>query len=130
MTSVSTPPSSQRPALVVMTALSGLLALGIRLFVRGEDSQFSALAGLGLSTLAGMLTLSLKRLALMRGIRYALLVVGASFLLRLLILAIGTVWVRTHGGRMTPFVLGFLVSFGALQWVELGYLAVASRRKA
>lgn len=114
-------------AVLVVTALG---AWGARHLGRNAAEQSAAWLGVGLSACAGGFSLILKRAALARGIRYALGTTGVTFILRLLLLLVGTVWVRSHGGAVTAFAVGFLVVFGALQWLEIGYVAVAAKGRS
>jgi hypothetical protein len=121
-------PPLRRP-LAVLAAVALLSGLGGLALGRSGTEQRAALLGVGASAFVGVLGLLLKRRALSRGIRYGLWVTGVNFVVRLLLLMVGAVWVRSQGGGVTPFVVGFLVVFGALQWVEVGYVAWAAKRR-
>jgi len=94
------------------------------------EGRRSALWGVGLSTFSGVASLGLKRWALSRSLQGAMVAVAVVFLLRLVLAAVGLVGVmRVSGLPAMAFIVGFFGEYFALQWIELAYVLVESKRR-
>ena len=88
------------------------------------------LMGAGLASFSGLVSLELKRRAMARALKGAMVAVAVVFLLRLFLVGVGfVVAARVVGVPGMAFILGFFGEYFALQWIELGYVLVESKRR-
>lgn len=93
----------------------------------GELRQ-GALLGAGIAGVGGVVVLGLKSLAMkmqpagQRVLQAGLLVMSAGFLLRLALLGLGALALKTFGGSSLTFALFFLGVFFVQQGLEIGYV--------
>lgn len=106
------------------TWLSGLAGASL---LDGELRQ-GALLGAGIAGVGGVVVLGLKSLAMkmqpagQRVLQAGLLVMSAGFLLRLALLGLGALALKTFGGSSLTFALFFLGVFFVQQGLEIGYV--------
>jgi uncharacterized membrane protein YhaH (DUF805 family) len=95
------------------------------------EDRVSALMGVGVTAVTGVLALVLKRRAAMQAdLKAALKVVGVVFALRGVGIGIGLAWVVSRGLSAIAFVGGFFGVYFALQWIEVSYVMAASKDTA
>ncbi|MBU8895769.1 hypothetical protein DRW03_20770 [Corallococcus sp. H22C18031201] len=98
---------------------------------KAADDRLAALLGVGLSAVAGVLALLLKRRAMRQAdLKAALKVVGLVFALRGVCVGLGLAWVVSRDLSAVPFVGGFFGVYFALQWIEVSYVMAASKGAA
>ncbi len=93
--------------------------------------RFGALVGAGISGAAGLLSIRVVGRAPSRGAgatQQALLVMTIGFLVRILLVALGTVLVVRTGESVPGFVVGFFVVYFVLAGIEGAYLQHLGRR--
>ena len=110
---------------------AGVMAVGLVLAAwlpREVDSRQSALVGVGLAAVTGVVALWLKRRSLQqKDLKAALKVVGVVFGLRAVTVVVGLLVVVQRGLSAVGFVAGFFGVYFALQWIEVSYVMAASR---
>ncbi|RKH62311.1 hypothetical protein D7X96_29940 [Corallococcus interemptor] len=95
------------------------------------EDRVSALLGVGIATVTGVLALVLKRRAVSQAdLKAALKVVGVVFALRGVGVGLGLAWVVSRGLSAIAFVGGFFGVYFALQWIEVSYVMAASKDTA
>lgn len=115
-----------RWALVASFATWVLGLLGASL-LEGDVGQ-GALLGAGIAGIGGVVVLGIKSLAMKmqptgaRVLQAGLLVMSAGFLLRLALLGMGALALKTFGGSALTFALFFLGVFFVQQGLEIGYV--------
>ena len=115
-----------RWALLASAATWGLGLLGASL-LEGELRQ-GAFLGAGISGVGGVVVLGIKSLAMKmqpagpRVLQAGLLVMSAGFLLRLALLGMGALALKTFGGSALAFGLFFLGVLFVQQGLEIGYV--------
>ena len=97
---------------VVGAALSALLP-------RTDGARAAAELGVGLAVGSSVVALLLRRWGLAQSLQATLLVIGAVFFLRLVLVVAGLFEVRARGGSLVAYVAGFFGSYLVLQWIEL-----------
>lgn len=105
-----------------------LVALGLAL--AAGPARRPALVGLGLSTLGAALSLagfSVGCRGAGRLMNRALAVVVVMFLVRLVLVAVGTVAVARAGDSVLAFVVAFFVPYFIFAMVEAGYVHALGR---
>jgi hypothetical protein len=115
-------------ALVVAAGALGLAwaALG----PREPETRGAALVGVGEAFFSGLVALELKRRALARSVNWAVAMVAVMFLVRLLMVSLGlVVVVRVAGWSGMAFAVGFFAEYFVLQFVELTYVLIESKRR-
>ncbi|HTP26974.1 MAG TPA: hypothetical protein VMK12_15135 [Anaeromyxobacteraceae bacterium] len=94
------------------------------------SARFPALVGAGGAT--GSAVVSLAAFALTsrsaRPIQTGLLIFGVMFVLRILLVAVGTLAVSRTGGSVIAFVIAFFVPYFVFAAIEASYLHVLGRR--
>ncbi len=116
-------------ALFGIIAAIGLVAFaGGSLLAKTPIDQQSAWIGVGAATGSGFLSLFLKRWALRRSLKTALMVVGVMFGIRLVLVALGIAFLTFSGANSVAFVFGFFAVYFVLQWLEIGYVSSAAKR--
>jgi hypothetical protein len=106
-------------------------ALVAGLLPRVAEDRISALWGVGLSAVTGVLALVLKRRALRKqDLKSAMKAVGIVFGLRAVGVLVGLFGVVSRGLGAVPFVGGFFGVYFALQWIEVSYVMAASKNAA
>jgi hypothetical protein len=117
-------------ALFGMIAATGLIAFaGGALLAKTPVDQKSAWIGIAAATASGFLSLFLKRWALRRSLKAALMVVGVMFGIRLVLVALGIAFLTFRGANTVAFVFGFFSVYFVLQWLEIGYVSSAAKRR-
>lgn len=109
----------------------GVVAAGmvaVRLWPQTKAGRFAAALGLLLAVGSSVVALGLKRWGLVRSLQATLAVVGAVFMLRLLLVVAGLFVVKQHGGALAAFVVAFFVPYLFLQWVEIVDVLAENRR--
>jgi hypothetical protein len=115
-------------AMVVAAGMLGLV--GAYLLPRSPADRLPAFIGVAAAVFSGVVALSLKRRALKRSISAALLMLGVVFGLRMVLVALGLLYViRAQLGQLA-FILGFFGVYFALQWIEISYVHAATRRRS
>jgi len=118
-------------AFFAITAVIGLTAMvGASLLAKTPIDRQSALIGVGAATASSFLSLFLKRWALRRSLKAALIAVGVMFGIRLVLLALGIGFLTFRGANSVAFVFGFFAVYFVLQWLEIGYVSRAAKRGA
>ncbi len=110
----------------------GVGALGLlgAATVPGTPQQkLSTLLGVGLSVAAGAVALALKRQALAKGLNWTLAMLGVAFGIRMVLVAVGLVYVMRAGLRPVPFTVGFFSVYLGLQWIEITYVMAETKRR-
>lgn len=114
-----------------MGLAAGVMGVGLVVAVllpRVVENRVSALWGVGLSAVTGVLAMLLKRRAMRQAdLKAAFKVVGIVFGLRALGVLVGLVGVVSRGMGPLPFVAGFFGVYFALQWIEVSYVMAASK---
>ena len=108
---------------VVLAALALALLAG--------PFRLGALVGAAISGAAGLVSIRAMGRAPSRGARVtqqALLVMAIGFLVRIVLVALGTVLVVRAGESVPAFVIGFFVVYFALAGIEGAYLQRLGRR--
>jgi hypothetical protein len=113
--------------MVVATGVAGLL--GAYFLPRSAEARLAAFVGVAGSVLAGAVVLPLKRRALDRGLNRALVVLGAAFVVRLVLVVAGLMYVVRANLGPLAFTLGFFGVYVVLQWVEISYVLAESKRR-
>lgn len=111
-------------------AAAALAALFVGCALASGEYRFAALVGAAIASftgLASMLGLGLTARA-SKPVQAALLVVGAGFFLRLLLLGLGTVAVVRASASVVAYVVAFFVPFFSFAALEAAY--VHSLRRA
>jgi hypothetical protein len=106
-----------------------LAALGVALLA--GPYRTGALVGAAISGAAGLLSIRAMGRAPSRGARVtqrALLVMAIGFLVRLVLVALGTVLVVRTGESVPGFVIGFFVVYFVLAGIEGAYVQRLGRR--
>lgn len=116
-------------AIFGMVAAIGLVAFaGGSLLAKSQLDQQAAWIGIGAATASGFLSLFLKRRALRRSLKTALVIVGVMFGIRLVLVALGITFLTFSGANTLAFVFGFFAVYFVLQWLEIGYVSSAAKR--
>lgn len=97
---------------------------------RAAGVRRSALVGVALAAVTGVVALVLKRRAVRRDLRAALKVVGMVFGMRAVGVVVGLLVVVERGLSAVGFVAGFFGTYFVLQWIEVSYVMAASRDAA
>lgn len=113
--------------LVAVAGVAGVL--GAYFLSRAPGDRLGALVGVGGSVLAGALAMVLKRRAVARGLNWALGMMGATFGLRMVLVAAGLVYVMRAGLGAMAFTLGFFGVYLVLQWNEITYVLAEAKRR-
>lgn len=113
-------------ALVAGVGLLGLV--GAYALPQTGEGRLGALVGVAVSVAAGGVVLGLKRWALSRSLNWALMMVGASFGIRLLAVTVGFAVVITRGAEKVAFIAGFFAVYFVLQWLEISYILASPGR--
>lgn len=109
---------------------AGVMAVGLVLAVvlpREAESRQSALVGVAVAAVTGVVALLLKRRAVRKDLKEALKAVGVVFGLRAVAVAVGLLVVVQRGMSAVAFVAGFFGVYFALQWIEVSYVTAASK---
>ena len=93
------------------------------------EGRQGALVGAGAAALSGAVALPLKRRAVAKSMKAALTAMGAVFGARVLLVALGLVWVLDRGGGAMAFAAGFFGVYLVLQWVEISYVVAERNRR-
>lgn len=112
-------------------AVLGVAVVGAALTAwlpRTEAARFAAGLGLGLAVGSSVVALVLKRWGFAKSLQATLAAVGAVFMLRLVLVVVGLVVVRGHGGALAAYVVAFFAAYLFLQWVEIVDALVVNRR--
>ncbi|MCP3062977.1 hypothetical protein LXT21_29755 [Myxococcus sp. K38C18041901] len=109
--------------MVVGVAVGGLLPTVV-------EDRVSALWGVGLASVTGVVALLLKRRAMKQDLKAALKVVGVVFGLRMVAVVTGLLGMVSRGMQPVPFIAGFFGVYFALQWIEVSYVMAASKSAA
>nr|WP_255653506.1 MULTISPECIES: hypothetical protein [Myxococcus] len=109
--------------MVVGVAVGGLLPTVV-------EDRVSALWGVGLASVTGVVALLLKRRAMKQDLKAALKVVGVVFGLRMVAVVAGLLGMVSRGMQPVPFIAGFFGVYFALQWIEVSYVMAASKSAA
>lgn len=112
-------------AVVGVAAVGGGLA---RFCPSTGEGRFAALLGVGLAVGSSVVALGLKRWGFARSLQATLAVVGAVFMLRLVLVVAGLLVAKTHGGAMAAYVVGFFAPYLVLQWIEIADALAENRR--
>ena len=125
---------SARGRWLLFAALVGLLGAagvaGAVLGVEEPDARKAALVGVGEAVFSGAVALELKRRAVAKSLNWALAMVAVVFLFRLVLVSLGlVVVVRVAGWSGMAFAVGFFAEYFVLQWVELAYVLIESKRR-
>lgn len=97
---------------------------------RAAEARQSALVGVVLAAVTGVVALVLKRRAMSRDLNAALKVVGVVFGMRALGVVVGLLVVVDRGLSAVAFVAGFFGTYFVLQWIEVSYVMAASKDAA
>jgi hypothetical protein len=97
---------------------------------RAAEARLSALVGVVLAAVTGVVALVLKRRAVSRDLNAALKVVGVVFGMRALGVVVGLLVVVDRGLSAVAFVAGFFGTYFVLQWIEVSYVMAASKDAA
>ncbi|WP_239470919.1 hypothetical protein [Archangium violaceum] len=97
---------------------------------REAEARQSAVIGVTLAAVTGVVSLVLKRRAVRKDLNAALKVVGVVFGLRAVGVVVGLLWVVQRGLGAVAFVAGFFGTYFVLQWIEVSYVMAASRDAA
>jgi hypothetical protein len=97
---------------------------------RAAEARLSALVGVVLAAVTGVVALVLKRRAVSRDLNAALKVVGVVFGMRALGVVVGLLVVVDRGLSAVAFVAGFFGTYFVLQWIEVSYVMAASKGAA
>lgn len=109
----------------------GVVAAALGLALLAGPHRRGALLGAAMSGAAGLLSLRFMGRGASQGPRMAhqaLLVVAVGFLVRLVLVALGTVLVVRTGESVIGFVAGFFVVYFVLVGIEGAYVARLGRR--
>jgi hypothetical protein len=109
---------------------AGVMAVGLVLAAwlpRTAEGRQSALVGVALAAVSGVVALWLKRRAVQKDLKAALKVVGVVFGLRAVSVVVGLLVVVQRGLEAVAFVAGFFGLYFVLQWIEVSYVMAASR---
>ncbi|AGC41781.1 hypothetical protein MYSTI_00430 [Myxococcus stipitatus DSM 14675] len=112
---------------------AGVMGVGVAvagLLPTVAETRVSALWGVGLAAVTGVVALLLKRRAMKQDLKAALKVVGVVFGLRMVAVLVGLVGLVSRGMPPVPFVAGFFGVYFALQWIEVSYVMAASKGAA
>lgn len=108
----------------------GALGLcGAFLLPRSPQGRLAAFVGVAEAVSSGLVALGLKKRALARSVKGALAVVGQVFLLRMVLVAAGLVYVARAQLGAVAFTLGFFGVYFPLQWIEVGYVLAETKRR-
>lgn len=125
--------STSRDTIPLYAALVGAVGVvglaGAYSLPRNHAEQMSAFFGVASATFSGVFALSLKRWAMSRALKWALGTIVAVFFLRLLLVSAGLIAIRGRPGSITAFVIGFFCVYFVLQWLEISYVMVESKRR-
>ncbi|NTX57837.1 hypothetical protein, partial [Myxococcus sp. CA039A] len=108
---------------VVGAAVAGLLPTVV-------ENRVSALWGVGLAAVTGVVALLLKRRAVKQDLKAAMKVVAVVFGLRAVAVLVGLLGMISRGLQPVPFIAGFFGVYFALQWIEVSYVMAASKGAA
>ena len=111
----------------------GVMVVGLALAAflpREAEARQSAVIGVTLAAVTGVVSLVLKRRAVRKDLNAALKVVGVVFGLRAVGVVVGLLWVVQRGLGAVAFVAGFFGTYFVLQWIEVSYVMAASRDAA
>ncbi len=97
---------------------------------RAAEARQSALVGVVLAAVTGVVALVLKRRAVRRDLKAALKVVGMVFGMRAAGVVVGLLAVVDRGLSAVAFVAGFFGTYFVLQWIEVSYVMAASKDAA
>jgi hypothetical protein len=97
---------------------------------RAVEARQSALIGVALAAVTGVVALVLKHRAVSRDLKAALKVVGVVFGLRAVGVVLGLLVVVERGLNAVAFVAGFFGTYFVLQWIEVSYVMAASKDAA
>jgi hypothetical protein len=112
-------------------AVAGVGVLGLALARFGPGTQagrFAAVLGVGLAVGSSVVALLLKRWGFARSLQATLAAVGAVFMLRLVLVVVGLLVTKAHGGAWAAYVVGFFAPYLVLQWVEIIDVLAENRR--
>jgi hypothetical protein len=106
-----------------------LAAVGLGLAAVSGQYRYGALLGTAIAGLTGLASILALRLTARaaRPIQLALAVVVAGFLLRLVLVALGTVAVVRAGASVIAFVIAFFVPFFGFAALEAAYVHTLRR---
>jgi len=115
-------------ALAAGVAVVGAAVAG--LFPQVVENKVSALWGVGLAAATGVVALLMKRRAVKKDLKAAMVAVGVVFGLRALAVLVGLLGMVSRGMEPVPFISGFFGVYFALQWIEVSYVMAASKDAA
>jgi hypothetical protein len=111
---------------------AGVMAVAMvlaALLPRAAEARQSALVGVVLAAVTGVVALVLKRRVVARELNAALKVVAVVFGMRAVGVVVGLLVVE-RGLSAVAFVAGFFGTYFVLQWIEVSYVMAASRDAA
>ncbi len=112
-----------------MTAAVGVAGLVLAYLLPGENAgRLAAMVGVAAAVVSGAVALFLKRRAVKVSVTAALKVMGVVFGVRLLMVAVGLLWVIRSGVPPIPFVIGFFGVYFVQQWIEISYVLAEQQR--
>jgi hypothetical protein len=114
-------------ALAAGVAAAGFAAAA--LLPHTAEGRLAALVGVGAAALSGVVALPLKRRAVAVSMKAALMAMSAVFGVRVVLVAVGLVWVLDQSGQAIAFTLGFFGVYLVLQWVEISYVVAERNRR-
>jgi hypothetical protein len=83
--------------------------------------RFGAGLGVALAVGSSAVALLLKRWGLARTLNATMVVIGAVFFMRLVLVVAGLLVVRARsGGSLVAYVVGFFAAYLVVQWIEIG----------
>jgi hypothetical protein len=112
---------------VVAIGAAGLF--GAAFLAKTPEARLGAFVGVATSLFAGLVALSLKRMALKKSLQWALAMIGVSFGVRAVLVLVGLFGVLAKQGSVMGYILGFFSVYFALQWVEVSYVLDAQKRQ-